>query len=106
MPRDPGLNGRPRQRLLAQVRAEEERCHLCGHPVDLTLDRQRHPLGSTVDELTPRSQGGDPLDRANCRHAHRTCNELRGTRPVTPDVQAECRRAVDALLGAVHTRVW
>lgn len=75
-----GLSGRPRRNLVAQVRREEPNCWLCGHPIDLTLPRG-HKLASTVDEIIPRSLGGSPLDRHNCRHAHMVCNSKRGNRP-------------------------
>ena len=77
----PELKGRPRRRLLAQVRREEPNCWLCGYPIDVTLP-QTDRWSSTVDEVVPRSLSLDPrraaLDRANCRHAHRVCNSRRG----------------------------
>lgn len=85
---DPRLKGRPRRRLLAQVRREEPDCHLCGGWINQTLDAQHHSMGSTIDELIPRSRGGDPHDRTNLRHAHRLCNSTRGNQPITPAVLA------------------
>jgi 5-methylcytosine-specific restriction endonuclease McrA len=77
----PELSGRPRRRLVAQVRMEEPNCWLCGYPIDLTLPPS-HFMSSTVDEVIPRSRSVDrrraALDRANCRHAHRLCNSQRG----------------------------
>ncbi len=77
------LTGRPRRRLVAQVRMEEPNCWLCGYRINLALPRT-HPMSSTVDEVVPRSRAADPhraaLDRANCRHAHRRCNSSRGNR--------------------------
>lgn len=91
---DPRLRSRRRRLVMAQVRAEEPNCHLCEQgPIDLTLDRQRHPLGSVGDEVTPREFGGDPEDRANVRHAHRICNELRGVALLTPGIRDACRAA-------------
>lgn len=58
---------------------EESDCWLCGEPVDKTLPPYQH--GSPeVDEVVPVSQGGDPLDRRNCRlsRSHRICNVRRG----------------------------
>lgn len=98
MPSNAGLVGRPRRRLTALVRARESHCHLCGYPIDLSLDRLRHPLASCIDELRPRHHGGNPLDPTNCRHAHRVCNGSRGTQPITPEVQARCRTLVEAEL--------
>lgn len=90
-PRDLRLLTAARQAVQAEVRRTEPNCWICGHPIDLTLDRQRHPLASAVDEITPRSHGGDPTDRTNCHHAHRWCNGARGNRPVTPALQARCQ---------------
>lgn len=90
-----GLSGHRRRQVLRQVRETEPRCHLCGYMIDLSLDRQRHPLGSVGDEVVPRSDGGDPLDRQNVRHCHRLCNGIRGRRPITDALRAECRQAVE-----------
>lgn len=83
----PELSGKPRLRLIAQVRREEPNCWWCGYPVDLTLDAKRHPMGSTVDETVPRSKSVDPrraaLDRANTHHMHRVCNSEKGNDLVT-----------------------
>jgi 5-methylcytosine-specific restriction endonuclease McrA len=80
LPNASALKGRPRRRLLAQVRAEEPDCWLCGKWIDQSLPHN-HPRASTVDEIIPRSHGGSATDRANCRHAHRDCNTRRGNRP-------------------------
>lgn len=94
------LVGRPRRAIVAWVRETQPNCHLCGYPIDLAYDGRRHPLGSCVDELLPRSRGGSSLDRNNVRHAHRVCNGSRGVKPVTPDVRARCRSLVAALLAS------
>ena len=63
--------------MIKQVKREEDTCWICGEPVDKTLPPFLH--GSPeVDEVMPVSLGGDPLDRANCRLAHRICNVRRG----------------------------
>lgn len=83
-------NGHRRRQLRARVLAEETHCALCGAPVDKTLTTQPgthgprcpgncngcvpHPHRAEVDEDIPRSRGGSPYDRANCRLLHRTCN--------------------------------
>jgi 5-methylcytosine-specific restriction endonuclease McrA len=70
-------NGHRRNQLRAQVLREEDHCWLCGDIVDKTLPPYLH--GSPeVDEIVPVSQGGNPLDRGNCRLAHRLCNIRRG----------------------------
>ena len=88
-----GLKGRPRRNVIATVRSLGQPCWLCGYPIDLNLDTQRDPLGSSIDEVIPRSHDGDPLDLANLRHAHRICNSRRGTQPVTAELQESLRDA-------------
>jgi len=90
----PGLAGHRRRLAIAQVRASQPNCHLCQLPIDQSLDRQRHPLGSVVDEVLPRSHGGSAVDPANLRHAHRLCNGSRGTKPITVAVRVRCRALV------------
>ncbi|MFI6560385.1 HNH endonuclease [Streptomyces sp. NPDC050534] len=64
----------------ARVYAEETHCWLCRRWVDQSLDGQTHPMGRTVDHVLELWQGGDPLDRANCRLAHRRCNTAKSNR--------------------------
>jgi len=85
--------GRPRTRLVRHVYQRDTECHLCGLPVDLDLDPQ-HPLGRSVDELTPIIDGGDPLDPTQCFLAHRCCNSSRGRRVITPAIRRRCRELV------------
>lgn len=97
------LNTQARRRLAADIRASEPYCHLCGYPISLDLDRQRHPLASCIDEIIPRSQGGSAIDRANTAHAHALCNGSRGTKPITAEVRARCRELVAAHLAQSQT---
>lgn len=83
MPRSKGRTGRPWRRIRAQVLAESALCWLCGHPLNKTLPRD-HPLAAVVDHVIPLSKGGDPLDRANLRAAHRRCNATKGARIAGP----------------------
>lgn len=69
----PGRSGTAWNKLRAQVFAEETHCWICRRWVDQTLDR-RHPMSRTVDHVQQLGMGGEPLDRANCRLAHRKCN--------------------------------
>ena len=88
-------NGSRRRAVRARVLAEESECALCGYPVDKSLTMlwgqhgpkcaqadcpgcSPHPLRAEVDEIVPRSKGGDPLDRSNCQLAHRGCNLAKG----------------------------
>lgn len=76
-------NGRPYRRLCAQQRAMQYPCWLCGHDIryDITgPDASKHPLAFTLDHLIPLTKGGDLLDPANARSAHRRCNSARGNR--------------------------
>jgi len=83
----PELHGRVRRELCERVRREEPNCWLCGLPIDLSLNRQTHPMGSTVDEIIPRSRAADArraaTTRSNVHHCHRSCNTERGNDLVT-----------------------
>ena len=90
-------NGHRRRELRARVLAEETHCALCGGPVDQTLTVvpgmhgprcpgptscagcAPHPRRAEVDEDVPRSRGGSPLARDNCRLMHRACNRWKST---------------------------
>lgn len=102
--RDTRMSHRARRRLIANIRATQPVCHLCGQPIDVTRDPQRDPLGSVVDEFIPRARGGDPLDPTNCFHAHRVCNGWRGTRPVTAALKAEIRARLGVAIGSPSRR--
>jgi 5-methylcytosine-specific restriction endonuclease McrA len=83
-------NGHRRRELRARVLAEENDCALCGRKVDKKLTNTPgmhgpncagncngcvpHPMRAEVDEDIPRSRGGSPYDRSNCRLMHRVCN--------------------------------
>ncbi len=105
MARDNRMGHRARQRLIAHIRATQPVCHLCGQLIDPTLDPQRDPLGSVIDEFVPRARGGDPLDPTNCFHAHRCCNGWRGTKPVTAALKAEIRERIGVATGST-SRQW
>jgi 5-methylcytosine-specific restriction endonuclease McrA len=70
-------NGHRRDQVTRRVKAEENDCWLCGQPVDKTLPPYL-PGSPEVDEIIPVSLGGSPIDRNNCRLAHRICNVRRG----------------------------
>lgn len=77
-------NGHRRRQVSARVYAEETICGICGQEVDKTLPfidpntQKPHPWAKTVDEIVPVSLGGSPIERSNCRLAHRDCNIKRG----------------------------
>ncbi|GAA2929751.1 HNH endonuclease [Streptomyces enissocaesilis] len=87
-------NGRPYRRLCQQQRALGLPCWLCGHNIAYEIKGPaagRHPLAFTLDHLIPLSKGGDLLDPANARSAHRRCNSARGNRTTVKQTRASRR---------------
>ncbi|MBD0837384.1 HNH endonuclease [Streptomyces sp. TRM68416] len=87
-------NGRPYRTLCKQQRAKRLPCWWCGHDIDYTLTgyaAQRSPWAFTLDHALPLSRGGDLLDPANARSAHRRCNSQRGNRTHQPQPRASRR---------------
>lgn len=74
-------NGARRRAVRARVLRAYDTCHICGQQVDKTLPA-RHPWSGEVDEIRPVSRGGSPYEFANCRLAHRACNQLRGNKSI------------------------
>jgi 5-methylcytosine-specific restriction endonuclease McrA len=70
-------NGRPYRRLCEWQRALGLPCWWCRQPIDSS------PWAFTLDHALPLSRGGDLLDPANARSAHRRCNSARGNRTTT-----------------------
>lgn len=91
-------NGHRRRQLRARVLAEETHCALCGGWVDKTLGMTPgkhgprcpgnctgcipHDMRAEVDEDLPRSRGGSPYERGNCRLMHRACNRAKSNRTI------------------------
>lgn len=76
-------NGRPYRTLCREQRAHGLPCWLCGHDIRYDIkgpEAGKHPDAFTLDHLVPLSKGGDLLDPANARSAHRRCNSARGNR--------------------------
>ncbi|MFE6305024.1 HNH endonuclease [Nocardiopsis sp. NPDC057823] len=89
-----GRSGRPLQRLKAWLKDEgTNTCWLCGRPIDMVLTAAdpNHREAWTLDHRVPLSRGGDPLDPANAREAHRRCNSARGNREPRPRPNASRR---------------
>ena len=105
---DPQLKSKARQRLLAHYRQIPSTCHLCGNPIPMDVDPQRHRLSFTLDELHPRSLGGSATDPANLAPAHRVCNSTRGNRPLGSQVFTDCQQAIAPHLTTQHaaSRRW
>lgn len=70
-------NGTRRTALRREFAASDAPCWLCGMPIPRGVGHA-HPYAMELDEVVPVSKGGDPLDRANIRRAHRCCNQWRG----------------------------
>lgn len=70
-------NGNRRRGIRERWRSIGAPCALCGKAIDYTLPAG-HPMSFEVDEITPVSRGGDPLDFANTQPAHRCCNLRKG----------------------------
>lgn len=77
-------NGHRRRQVVRQVYATEDICGICGKPVDKSrpfidpATGKPDPWAKSVDEIVPVTRGGSPIDRDNCRLAHRDCNIRRG----------------------------
>lgn len=107
-------NGARRDRVVAIVKREESHCHLCEQWVDARLPPGL-PGSPEVDEIVPVAFGGSPIDRRNCRLAHRWCNRTRWHKPVAIG-KAEVMRAaprfdasgqlVTTTLEPVVSRAW
>jgi 5-methylcytosine-specific restriction endonuclease McrA len=111
-------NGHRRRQLRARVLAEESHCAICGHAVDKTLGmaRGRHgprcpgagctgcvpdDMRAEVDEDLPRSRGGSPYERSNCRLMHRACNRAKSNRTIAEymaSLQAQPKRTTTNLI--------
>lgn len=88
-------NGRPYRRLTARQRSRHLPCWICGNAIDYTLtglEAQRSRWAFTLDHATPLSLGGDLLDPANARSAHRRCNSARGNQTTTQPRPTASRR--------------
>ncbi|MFJ9895255.1 HNH endonuclease [Streptomyces sp. NPDC091280] len=87
-------NGRPYRRLTVWQRALHLPCWWCGNEIDYTLTgyaAQRSKWAFTLDHAIPLTRGGDLLDPANARSAHRKCNSARGNRIVQAQPRASRR---------------
>ena len=84
-----------RERIRKQVLREETVCWLCGEPVNVKLPHGT-PASPEVDEILPVSLGGSPIDRKNCRLAHRLCNQKRGNKLPQEAIEAARVRAKQA----------
>ncbi|MDR1183651.1 MAG: HNH endonuclease [Coriobacteriales bacterium] len=72
-------NGSKYRRLRSQLLASEDRCCICGGPIDRSL-KTPHPMSAEIEHLVPVSKGGAVYARANCGISHRICNQRKGNK--------------------------
>lgn len=101
------ITGRPRARAKAHIKATRPPiCAMCGYPIHMDADPQRHPLACAVDEWFPRHLGGSAIDPTNLRLLHRHCNGSKGARwPVTDEMRERCRTHIEHILNATQPRL-
>lgn len=73
-------NGNARRKVMSWLKAQQMPCHICGLPIDYTIQDPHDPRHFECDELLPVSRGGSATDKGNVGAAHRYCNEWRGNR--------------------------
>lgn len=81
-----------RNALRRQVAKNGTPCHLCGQPIDTTLE-WRHPMSFTADHIDAIAAGGRMT--GDLLPAHRACNSRRGTKPLeghVPPIQPKTSR--------------
>lgn len=82
MPEKRGRNHRAYRKKTAALRKRADTCHICGKPIDRTLD-YRDPMSWTADHVRPLTKGGKLL--GPMKAAHRSCNARRGNRTEPAD---------------------
>lgn len=78
-------NSARRDRMRQRIARTRAACHICGKPIDYTLDHL-DPKSFVIDHVVPLTKGGtDTLD--NVKAAHRDCNSAKRARLVAPIVR-------------------
>lgn len=78
-------NTAQRDRDRESIKRTGAACHICGEPIDYTLDSSQ-PRSFVVDHVIPLAKGGlDILD--NKKAAHRSCNSTKRARIIAPIVR-------------------
>ena len=72
-------NGAARRNIRKWLLQTQDRCALCGKPIDKTL-KTPHPMSAEVDEIIPISRGGSPIKRDNVQLVHRICNQKKSNK--------------------------
>lgn len=78
-----GRAGHRWEKLKARVKREESVCHLCGQPIDKTLEWP-HPMSFSVDHIEEVRVRPELAEvRENVRASHHSCNMAKrhGKRP-------------------------
>jgi 5-methylcytosine-specific restriction endonuclease McrA len=71
--------------MRATIARTKPACHICGQPIDYTLDHL-HPQAFVIDHVVPLAKGGAD-DLTNVKAAHRACNSKKRARLVAPIVR-------------------
>jgi 5-methylcytosine-specific restriction endonuclease McrA len=80
-------NTNQRDKDRARIRATGAACHICGEPIDYTLD-WLNPRSFVVDHVVPLARGGqDALANKKAAHRRRECNSKKRARLVAPIVR-------------------
>jgi len=78
-------NTNQRDKDRARIRATGAACHICGEPIDYTLD-WLNPRSFVVDHVVPLAkEGADNI--GNKAAAHRECNSKKRARLVAPIIR-------------------
>jgi 5-methylcytosine-specific restriction endonuclease McrA len=78
-------NTNQRDKDRARIKASGAACHICGQPIDYTLE-WLDPRSFVVDHVVPLAKdGADHI--SNKRAAHRECNSKKRARLVAPIIR-------------------
>lgn len=78
-------NTAQRDRDRDAIRRTGAACHICGEPIDYSLDWSQ-PQSFVVDHVVPLAKGGSDT-RDNKKAAHRSCNSTKRARLIAPIVR-------------------
>lgn len=98
MRQNSGLSSRAWRAMRATVMKREDRCYLCGKPVDKALPGS-YPMGPQVDHVMARSAGGALYSTSNLHLVHAICNQKKGNLSLD---EFRYRQAKDSQ----HSRNW
>lgn len=73
------------EQMRARIRRSKPACHICGQPIDYTLEWP-DPRSFVVDHIVPIAKGGRH-DLSNAAAAHADCNSKKRARLIAPIVK-------------------